>query len=61
MCLIRVIPEKNDKKFQTDLQSSWMMLFCRGERAFCSHECRYQGMLLEEGMSKLEAEDFYMT
>ncbi|XP_057424933.1 FCS-Like Zinc finger 8 [Lotus japonicus] len=33
----------------------------RGERAFCSHECRYQGMLLEEGMSKLEAEDFYMT
>ncbi|KAK7308034.1 hypothetical protein VNO77_41625 [Canavalia gladiata] len=29
----------------------------RGERAFCSRECRYQGMLLEEGMSKLEAED----
>ncbi|XP_027360338.1 FCS-Like Zinc finger 8-like [Abrus precatorius] len=26
----------------------------RGERAFCSRECRYQGMLLEEGMSKLE-------
>ncbi|XP_061354529.1 FCS-Like Zinc finger 8-like [Gastrolobium bilobum] len=29
----------------------------RGERAFCSHECRYQGMLLEEGISKLEAGD----
>ncbi|TKY71163.1 60S ribosomal protein L4 [Spatholobus suberectus] len=32
----------------------------RGERAFCSRECRDQGMLLEEGMSKLEAGDMYM-
>ncbi|TKY51173.1 hypothetical protein E2542_SST22683 [Spatholobus suberectus] len=31
----------------------------RGERAFCSNECRYQGMLLEEEMGKLEADDIY--
>lgn len=31
----------------------------RGERAFCSNECRYQGMLLEEEMSKLEGNDIY--
>lgn len=31
----------------------------RGERAFCSNECRYQGMLLEEEMNKLESEDIY--
>ncbi|KAK7280108.1 hypothetical protein RJT34_25170 [Clitoria ternatea] len=31
----------------------------RGERAFCSHECRYEGMMLEEGMNKLEAKDVY--
>ncbi|XP_028795341.1 FCS-Like Zinc finger 8-like isoform X2 [Neltuma alba] len=33
----------------------------RGERAFCSRECRYQGILMEEeeeGMEKLEAEEF---
>lgn len=31
----------------------------RGERGFCSRECRYQGMLMEEeGMEKLEAEEF---
>ncbi|MED6173817.1 hypothetical protein PIB30_063237 [Stylosanthes scabra] len=30
----------------------------RGERAFCSNECRYQGMLMEEQeMNKLESED----
>ncbi|KAL3040145.1 hypothetical protein AAZX31_01G222300 [Glycine max] len=32
----------------------------RGERAFCSRECRNQGMLLEEGMIKLEGGDMYM-
>ncbi|ESW15264.1 hypothetical protein PHAVU_007G058400 [Phaseolus vulgaris] len=31
----------------------------RGERAFCSNECRYQGMVLEEEMSKLEGSDIY--
>ncbi|KAK4257959.1 hypothetical protein QN277_007479 [Acacia crassicarpa] len=33
----------------------------RGDRAFCSRECRYQGMLMEEeeeGMGKLETEEF---
>ncbi|KAK2404812.1 FCS-Like Zinc finger [Trifolium repens] len=29
----------------------------RGEMAFCSNECRSQGMLLEEGKLKLEAND----
>ncbi|KAI4317860.1 hypothetical protein L6164_025691 [Bauhinia variegata] len=33
----------------------------RGERAFCSRECRYQGMLLEEGVENLEADDIYGT
>lgn len=33
----------------------------RGEKAFCSHECRYQEMLLEEGMNNLEADDVYGT
>ncbi|KAL9327911.1 hypothetical protein ACSQ67_002914 [Phaseolus vulgaris] len=33
----------------------------RGERAFCSCECRDQGMLLEEGMCKLKAGDVYGT
>lgn len=32
----------------------------RGERAFCSRECRDQGMLLEEGMNKLEGGDMFM-
>lgn len=31
----------------------------RGERAFCSKECRYQGILLEEGIDTLEADDVY--
>ncbi|KAJ4822241.1 hypothetical protein Tsubulata_035663 [Turnera subulata] len=31
----------------------------RGEKAFCSNECRYQEMLLEEGMDNLEPDDFY--
>ncbi|KAF9622608.1 hypothetical protein IFM89_032507 [Coptis chinensis] len=29
----------------------------RGEKAFCSHECRYQEILLEEGMEKSDLED----
>jgi len=33
----------------------------RGERAFCSRECRDEGMLLEEGMNKLKAGDGYGT
>ncbi|KDP40194.1 hypothetical protein JCGZ_02192 [Jatropha curcas] len=33
----------------------------RGEKAFCSRECRYQEMLLEEQLDKLEAEDVYGT
>ncbi|MED6205509.1 hypothetical protein PIB30_018291 [Stylosanthes scabra] len=35
----------------------------RGDRAFCSHECRYQGMLMEEQeINKLESqEDVYGT
>lgn len=33
----------------------------RGERAFCSRECRDQGILLDDGMSELEAEDVYGT
>ncbi|POO02144.1 Zf-FLZ domain containing protein [Trema orientale] len=28
----------------------------RGEKAFCSHECRYEEMLLEEGADKLESD-----
>ncbi|XP_045815323.1 FCS-Like Zinc finger 8-like isoform X1 [Trifolium pratense] len=31
--------------------------YCRGEMAFCSNECRSEGMLLEEGKLKLEAKD----
>ncbi|XP_059432389.1 FCS-Like Zinc finger 8 [Corylus avellana] len=31
----------------------------RGEKAFCSSECRQQQMLLEEGMDKLEPDDYY--
>ncbi|KAE8038703.1 hypothetical protein FH972_011182 [Carpinus fangiana] len=31
----------------------------RGEKAFCSSECRQQQMLLEEGMDKLEPDDDY--
>ncbi|KAL5852745.1 hypothetical protein ACOSQ3_007863 [Xanthoceras sorbifolium] len=27
----------------------------RGEKAFCSHECRYQEMMLEEGLEKLDS------
>lgn len=34
---------------------------CRGEKAFCSSECRYQQILLEEGMDKLEPDDDYGT
>jgi len=33
----------------------------RGEKAFCSSECRYQQILLEEGMDKLEPDDDYGT
>ncbi|KAF5736880.1 hypothetical protein HS088_TW14G01035 [Tripterygium wilfordii] len=33
----------------------------RGEKAFCSLECRYQEMLLEEGLGKLEDGDIYGT
>ncbi|XLT51430.1 hypothetical protein S245_044509 [Arachis hypogaea] len=29
----------------------------RGERAFCNNECCYQGMLMEEEINKLEAEE----
>ncbi|XP_057722594.1 FCS-Like Zinc finger 8-like isoform X2 [Arachis stenosperma] len=29
----------------------------RGERSFCNNECRYQGMLLEEEINKLKAEE----
>jgi hypothetical protein len=32
---------------------------CRGEKAFCSSECRQQQMLLEEGMDKFEPDDDY--
>jgi len=31
----------------------------RGEKAFCSSECRQQQMLLEEGMDKFEPDDDY--
>ncbi|KAJ7954863.1 protein MARD1 [Quillaja saponaria] len=31
----------------------------RGEKAFCSQECRHQEILLEEGIDKLEADDVY--
>lgn len=31
----------------------------RGEKAFCSSECRYQLMVLEEGMEKFEGDDQY--
>lgn len=31
----------------------------RGEKAFCSRECRYEEMLLEEEMGKLEPDDGY--
>ncbi|KAI4345655.1 hypothetical protein L6164_012755 [Bauhinia variegata] len=33
----------------------------RGERAFCSRECRYQGILLEKGLDNLEADYIYET
>ncbi|KAK6929942.1 Zf-FLZ domain [Dillenia turbinata] len=33
----------------------------RGEKAFCSHECRYQEMLMEEGMEKADADDLFGT
>ncbi|OVA15506.1 Protein of unknown function DUF581 [Macleaya cordata] len=29
----------------------------RGEKAFCSHECRFQEMLFDEGMDKSELDD----
>ncbi|XWS08953.1 hypothetical protein CRYUN_Cryun40dG0044400 [Craigia yunnanensis] len=31
----------------------------RGEKAFCSKECRYQEMMLEEGLDKLESDDVF--
>ncbi|KAE8658351.1 hypothetical protein F3Y22_tig00116971pilonHSYRG00252 [Hibiscus syriacus] len=31
----------------------------RGEKAFCSKECRYQEMMLEEGTNQLESDDIY--
>uniref|UniRef100_A0A2P2JBU9 Uncharacterized protein MANES_03G176900 n=1 Tax=Rhizophora mucronata TaxID=61149 RepID=A0A2P2JBU9_RHIMU len=33
----------------------------RGEKAFCSRECRYQHMLLEERIDNLEPDDVYET
>ncbi|XP_065863284.1 FCS-Like Zinc finger 8 [Euphorbia lathyris] len=33
----------------------------RGEKAFCSKECRYQEMVLEEEMNKMDTEDIYGT
>ncbi|XP_039037655.1 FCS-Like Zinc finger 8-like [Hibiscus syriacus] len=33
----------------------------RGEKAFCSKECRYQGMMLEEGTNQLESDDILGT
>uniref|UniRef100_A0A5B6ZW98 FLZ-type domain-containing protein n=1 Tax=Davidia involucrata TaxID=16924 RepID=A0A5B6ZW98_DAVIN len=33
----------------------------RGEKAFCSSECRYKEMMLEEGMEKLDSDDVYGT
>ncbi|KAF5738646.1 hypothetical protein HS088_TW13G01547 [Tripterygium wilfordii] len=33
----------------------------RGEKAFCSLECRYQEMMLEEGLDKLADDDGYET
>ncbi|EOY05719.1 hypothetical protein QUC31_016623 [Theobroma cacao] len=33
----------------------------RGEKAFCSRECRYQEMMLEEGIDKLESDDVFGT
>lgn len=37
----------------------WVIWIVRGERAFCSRECRYEGILMDEGMDYLEAEDRY--
>ncbi|WCJ23804.1 hypothetical protein M5689_005808 [Euphorbia peplus] len=31
----------------------------RGEKAFCSRECRYQEMVLEEEMNKMDTDDIY--
>ncbi|XVF38255.1 hypothetical protein REPUB_Repub20aG0084500 [Reevesia pubescens] len=33
----------------------------RGEKAFCSRECRYQQMMLEEGIDKLKSDDVFGT
>ncbi|KAK8511093.1 hypothetical protein V6N12_033374 [Hibiscus sabdariffa] len=33
----------------------------RGEKAFCSEECRYQEMMLEEGTEKPESDDMFGT
>ncbi|CAN0856964.1 FCS-Like Zinc finger 8 [Linum grandiflorum] len=33
----------------------------RGEKAFCSRECRYQEMLLEEGIDEMDPLDIYGT
>ncbi|GMI95988.1 hypothetical protein like AT3G22550 [Hibiscus trionum] len=33
----------------------------RGEKAFCSKECRYQEMVLEEGTNKPESDDIFGT
>ncbi|XVF28820.1 hypothetical protein REPUB_Repub15cG0065200 [Reevesia pubescens] len=33
----------------------------RGEKAFCSRECRYQEMMLDEEINKLESDDVFGT
>ncbi|KAK8709616.1 hypothetical protein V6N13_060629 [Hibiscus sabdariffa] len=44
-----------------NLSSEKDIYIYRGEKAFCSKECRYQEMMLEEGTNKPESDDIFGT